>query len=242
MKYYLNMKESQTVSQSVRYILLIASVFWVIYLTEWMWEQNWSHWVGYPRTKEGLIGIFLSVWLHGDWIHLGSNTVAFIMLGSGLFVLYPALSEKILWINLFLTGLGVWLFARDAYHVGASGWIYSLASFLFFSGIFRRDRRSLLISFTIMFVYAGMLETVFPSEKTSLEHISWESHLIGGIVGAFMAFSFRKAKADDFHVVGGDTNNGNEIVNYIDVNNYKEGIIPLETPNFVYKYKEEHGD
>ncbi len=227
------MKESQTISQSVRYILLIASVFWATYLTEWMWEQDWSHWVGYPRSKEGIIGIFLSVWLHGDWMHLGSNTVAFIMLGSGLFVLYPALSEKILWINLFLTGFGVWLFARPAYHIGASGWIYSLASFLFFSGIFRRDRRSLMISFTIMFVYAGMLETVFPSEKAVLNHISWESHLIGGIAGAFMAFSFRKEVADTSVL------EQSEIVNYLDTNkNYQEGIIPLETSNFVYSYKE----
>lgn len=228
------MKESQTISQSIRYILLIASVFWAVSLTEWMWEQNWAHWVGYPRTKEGIIGIFLSAWLHGDWIHLGSNTVAFLMLGSGLFVLYPSLSEKILWINFFLTGIGVWLFARSAYHIGASGWIYSLASFLFFSGVFRRDRRSLLISFTIIFVYAGMLETIFPSEKTDLEHISWESHLIGGIVGAFMAFSFRKEIADNSVL------EENEVINYLDTNkNYQEGIIPLETPNFVYKYKEE---
>ncbi len=200
-----------------------------------MWEQDWSHWVGYPRSKEGIIGIFLSAWLHGDWLHLGSNTVAFIMLGSGLFVLYPALSEKILWINFFFTGVGVWLFARSAYHIGASGWIYSLASFLFFSGIFRRDRRSLLISFTIMFVYAGMLETIFPSEKTISENISWESHLIGGIVGAFMAFSFRKEMADN------SIEEQNKMTNYIDTNqNYQEGIIPLKTPNFVYKYKEEH--
>ncbi len=227
------MKESQTISQSVRYILLIASVFWVIFLMEWMWEQNWSHWVGYPRSKEGIIGIFLSAWLHGDWLHLGSNTVAFIMLGTGLFVLYPALSEKVLWINLFLTGIGVWLFARSAYHIGASGWVYSLASFLFFSGVFRRDRRSLLISLTIIFVYAGMLETVFPSEKATLEHISWESHLIGGVVGAFMAFSFRKDKADN-SVLEED-----ELVSYADANqNYYEGIVPLENRNFVYKYKE----
>ncbi|AFM03096.1 putative membrane protein [Bernardetia litoralis DSM 6794] len=225
------MKESQTVSQAIRYILLIASVFWVISLTEWMWEQSWSHWVGYPRSKEGIIGIFLGAWLHGDWIHLGSNTVAFVMLGSGLFILYPALSEKVLWINFFLTGFGVWLFARSAYHIGASGWIYSLASFLFFSGIFRRDRRSLLISLTIMFVYAGMLETIFPSEKTNLEHISWESHLVGGIVGAFMAFSFRKEIADSSIL------EENEETNYANIN-YQEGIIPLETSTFVYSYKE----
>ncbi len=225
------MKESQTMSQSVRYILLIASVFWVIYLTEWMWEQNWSHWVGYPRSKEGIIGIFLSAWLHGDWTHLGSNTVAFIMLGMGLFILYPSLSEKVLWINFFLTGVGVWLFARSAYHIGASGWIYSLASFLFFSGVFRRDRRSLLISLTIMFVYTGMLETVFPSQKTISDNISWESHLIGGIIGAFTAFSFRKEIADSSVL------EENEEINHTH-KNYQEGVIPLKTRNFIYSYKE----
>ena len=224
-------QNTPTLLSSVRYILLIASVFWVVFLTEWMWEQNWSHWVGYPRSREGIVGIFLGVWLHGDWLHLGSNTVAFVMLGTGLFILYPSLSEKILWINLFLTGIGVWLFARSAYHIGASGWIYSLASFLFFSGIFRRDRRSLVISFAIMFLYAGMLETIFPSQKTILEHISWESHLIGGLVGMFMAFSFRKEVADNSVV------EENEIVNYTN-HNYQEGIIPLENNRFIYSYKE----
>ena len=232
------MNTTSPIWQSVRYILLITSVFWVVFLMEWMWEQDWAHWVGYPRSREGIVGVFLSAWLHGDWFHLASNSVAFIMLGVGLFVLYPSLSEKVLWINLFLTGIGVWLFARPAYHIGASGWVYSLASFLFFSGIFRRDRRSLLISLTIMFLYAGMLETVFPSAKATLNHISWESHLMGGIVGAFMAFSFRKDVADKELVVGGDTNKGKYYVE----NQYQEGIIPLDNHNFVYSYKEKEKD
>lgn len=181
------------------------------------------------------MGIVLGAWLHGDWEHLLSNTMAFLMLGIGVFVLYPSLAEKVVWINFFLTGSGVWLFARPAYHIGASGWVYSLASFLFFSGVFRRDRRSLLISSIMVLLYAGIIETIFPSQKTVLEHISWESHLIGVLVGAFMAFSFRNEIPDKEALLDIEEST---LSSYTQQG--KEGLMWLENEKIRYVYKEKN--
>jgi membrane associated rhomboid family serine protease len=84
----------------------------------------------------------------------------------------------------------VWLFARPVYHVGASGIIYGLLGFLFFSGIFRRDNRSIAIALLITFLYGGLIWGVLPGARG----ISWESHLFGGISGIVIAFIFQKAR------------------------------------------------
>ena len=82
----------------------------------------------------------------------------------------------------------VWIVARDAYHIGASGIVYGLASFLLFSGLFRKDSRSIAISLVVIFLYGGMAYGLFPVN----EEISWESHLIGSIGGLVAAFFYRK--------------------------------------------------
>ena len=82
----------------------------------------------------------------------------------------------------------VWLFARPVYHIGASGIIYGLLGFLFFSGIFKRDNRSIALSLLITFIYGGLIWGILPGMKG----ISWESHLFGGISGIVTAFIFRK--------------------------------------------------
>jgi hypothetical protein len=94
--------------------------------------------------------------------------------------------EVFLWIY-FMTGIWVWIVARDAYHIGASGLVYGLVAFLLFSGLFRRDARSIAISLVVIFLYSGMLAGILPTSSS----ISWESHLLGAFAGLFCAFYFR---------------------------------------------------
>ncbi|MFW6225222.1 MAG: rhomboid family intramembrane serine protease [Bacteroidota bacterium] len=84
----------------------------------------------------------------------------------------------------------VWLLARPSIHIGASGIIYGLAGFLIFFGIFRKDFKSLFISIIITLFYGGLVYGIFPNQPG----ISWESHLLGGITGAFFAMQFSKRK------------------------------------------------
>jgi hypothetical protein len=129
-----------------------------------------------------------------------------------------------LWIY-FLSGFFVWIIARDAYHIGASGVVYGLVSFLFISGIVRKDTRSIAISLIILIMYRGMIYGLFPGDNS----ISWESHLMGAGVGLVAAIYFRKVPVDPvMHI---------ELPDNEPVANDK-----TKTSNFTYNYKETHQD
>jgi membrane associated rhomboid family serine protease len=126
--------------------------------------------------------------IHADFSHLISNTIPLIILGWIIFYFHPKVSY-ILFIFIYLvTGLLVWIFARQVYHIGASGIVYGFVSFLFFSGIFRRDNTSIALALVITFLYGGLVWGMIPGWKG----ISWESHLFGAITGFVAAYLFRK--------------------------------------------------
>ena len=86
-----------------------------------------------------------------------------------------------------LSGICVWLGGRESWHIGASGIVYGLASFLFFSGVFRRDANLLTIGIIVVFLYGSMFWGIFPLKP----EISWESHLWGAVSGLALAFYYR---------------------------------------------------
>lgn len=161
---------------------------WLVFIPAWVQDLHLGHYGLYPRKVYGLLGIFTAPLLHGDWLHLLSNTFPLILLSAILFYSFPTGSGKIMAWLYVVTGFLSWLMARPAYHIGASGIVYALAGFLFFSGMFRKDRSAASISVAIAFLYGGMIYGIFPGE----ERISWESHLAGGVAGMVMAFIFRK--------------------------------------------------
>ncbi len=120
--------------------------------------------------------------------HLFSNTVPLLILGSVMFYFYrPIAFQVFFWVYL-MTGIWVWVAARDAYHIGASGLVYGFLTFLFFSGVFRKDTRLLSISLFVAFLYGGTMYGILPITKG----ISWESHLMGSLAGLVTAYHFRK--------------------------------------------------
>jgi membrane associated rhomboid family serine protease len=141
-----------------------------------------------PRDMIGILGIISGPIVHANFSHLLSNTMPLLILGWTIFFFYSKVSYKSFIVIYVLTGLLVWLFAREVYHIGASGIVYGLVSFLFFSGIFRRDNKSIAIALIVTFLYGGIIWGVLPGQKG----ISWESHLFGGIAGIITAFIFRK--------------------------------------------------
>lgn len=146
-----------------------------------------------PRSLSGLVGILTAPLIHGSAFHLLSNTFPLIVLLVAVFYFYDKIAiEVFIWIYM-TTGFWVWVMAREAYHIGASGLVYGLAAFLFFSGIFRKDARSVAVSLAIAFIHGGMLQGLVPTES----RVSWESHLLGFAAGIFCSFYFRKVPAAD---------------------------------------------
>lgn len=141
-----------------------------------------------PQTLRGLPGILLSPFAHADLKHLVNNSLPILILGTGLFYFYGEIALKVFAINWILSGLFVWLAGRDAWHIGASGLVYGLASFLFFSGIIRRHFRLLALSLLVVFLYGSMVWGMFPFVPSN---ISWESHMLGAVSGVFLAVMYR---------------------------------------------------
>jgi membrane associated rhomboid family serine protease len=168
--------------------LIFPMAMWVAHLISLLLKEDFSRMGLLPRNLVGLLGIITSPLIHADFAHLISNTIPLIILGWIIFSSYPKLSYLLFVFIYFLTGLLVWIFARQVYHIGASGVVYGFVSFLFFSGIFRRDNKSIALALVVTFLYGGLVWGMIPG----LKGISWESHLFGAITGLIAAYLFRK--------------------------------------------------
>ena len=143
----------------------------------------------FPRRIENLWGICTLVFVHADWSHLANNVISFVVLGSLLYYFYKELATKVMVISYFFSGLILWFIGRDSWHIGASGLIYSLAFFLFFSGFIRKYVPLIAISLVVAFIYGSMVWHIFPWQNQ--DPISWEGHLAGGIIGFGLSIFYR---------------------------------------------------
>ena len=180
-----NQKKERDFSTPFRVVFLM----WLVFSIEHFLGIELGGLGIYPREWFGLIGVITSPLIHGSFTHIVSNTLPMIFLGGTIFYFYPKIARQIFYLSYLITGLLVWLFARQVFHIGASGLIYGLASFLIFYGFFRRDFKSLIISIIILLLYDGFLLGMLPNQLG----ISWESHLFGGVVGGILAYFYRKS-------------------------------------------------
>ncbi|HEY4799061.1 MAG TPA: rhomboid family intramembrane serine protease [Bacteroidia bacterium] len=141
----------------------------------------------YPRAYSGLIGVITCPLIHSSFNHLFANSVPLLVLGITTFYFYRPISFSVFFWVYLMSGLWLWAAGREAYHVGASGLVYGFASFLFFSGIFRRERTLMVISLLVVFLYGSLVWGLFPIYP----QISWESHLLGSLAGLTTAFYYR---------------------------------------------------
>lgn len=179
--------------RSVKYTFSFVILIWSLKLVEVAFHLDFGVLGILPRTVEGSIGIFTAPLIHGDFYHLLSNTFPLIILGFGLFYFYDKIALHVIFLIYLMTGFWVWIAARNAYHIGASGIVYGLLTFLLLSGFLRRDKNTLAISFVILVLYGGsFLVGVIPTRAG----ISWESHLMGAIAGVFCAIYFRKSNVE----------------------------------------------
>ncbi len=146
----------------------------------------------FPREIWGLRGIVLAPLIHGSWQHLLSNSVPFLVMSFFFISFYPRVASRAFIMIYLLTGLGVWLFAGRAFHIGLSGVIYGMVSFIFWSGVFRRNAKSIALALAVLVLYSGYFYGLVPKER-----ISWESHLIGSLIGIFAAFWYRETPEPD---------------------------------------------
>lgn len=182
---------NSAVNSRYRQALLIATAFvallWCIELLERGLGLQLYRLGIYPQAASGLPGIVFAPLIHGSWYHLVSNSFALLILGTALLYGYPRAAKPVLALVYLGSGIGVWLFARDSYHFGASGLTHGVMFFIFTTGILRRDKLSIALALIVFLLYGNMVWTIFPQEPD----ISYESHFFGAVTGVLAAFLFR---------------------------------------------------
>jgi membrane associated rhomboid family serine protease len=184
---------ARQILNSIFYPFLFLLSIWIVFFIERSNDLSFVKYGILPRMFEGLPGIFTSVFIHGDIEHIASNSIPLLVLGMMLFYFYKKIAKStFIWIWL-VSGIWLWMGGRNSpdhltFHIGASTLIYGLATFLFFSGVFRRHLRLMVVSAMVVFLYGSIMWGVLPIKP----EMSWEGHLFGALAGVLVAFNYRK--------------------------------------------------
>lgn len=173
------------------YPLLMLFAMWLVFWYQVRIDSGIKGFGIRPQKIEGLLGIVTSPFLHGDINHIYNNSIPLLMLSIALFYFYNKIAWKVIGFGILFSGFLTWLIASNGNHIGASGLIYVLVSFIFFKGIFAKHYRLIALSLVVIFFYGSMIWYVFPIKSG----MSWEGHLAGLITGLIFALFFRKQVA-----------------------------------------------
>ena len=232
------------IAYPVFFVLLIWIVFWLQVRFFPIIKQGGIN----PLEVIGLKGVLFSPFIHGDLEHLYHNSIPLLILSMALFYFYRKIAWKVLLYGILISGLITWFIGRPSNHIGASGLIYVLVSFIFFKGIFAKHFRLVALSMLVVFLYGSMIWYVFPVK----EGMSWEGHLAGLITGFLFAIVFRKsvAKPERYVWQEPDYNEDDDpFLKHFDENgNFIETVTeeteevdpkdePTATPKITYYYK-----
>ncbi|MDJ0880482.1 MAG: rhomboid family intramembrane serine protease [Gammaproteobacteria bacterium] len=164
-------------------VLTFVLLLWLIKLIEYFIGSDLTQFGIYPRRLDGLSGVLFAPFIHGSIAHLFANSAPIIIIGTLLVYGFPRSAVVLIPIVYLIGGLAVWLFAREAYHIGASGIVFGMLFFVFTIGVMRWEQRTIALSLVVFLLYGGMISGVIPGE----ENVSFESHLSGAIIGIVMA-------------------------------------------------------
>lgn len=174
--------------RSIAVVALFTAALWVIHATGMLLGIPLGQLGVQPGQIAGLPGILTAPLVHGSYTHLLANTPPLLVLGTAMLYGFPRASRialPIIWLG---SGLLVWLFAREASHLGASGLTYGMMLFVFVIGVLRRDRPSMALAMIVFFLYGGMIWGVLPVKPG----VSFEFHLFGALSGIAAAFLLRR--------------------------------------------------
>ena len=173
---------------AIRIALAFVALLWLVQLLNWGLDLGLERFGVSPRRSGGLPGILIAPLLHGGFSHLTANSLPLLVLGAGMLYLYPNATLTVIPAVYLGPGVAVWLFARESVHVGASGLVYGLVSYIFVAGVIRHDRRAVAASLLVYFLYGTLAWGVFPGKPG----VSWETHLAAALIGVILAVVLRR--------------------------------------------------
>lgn len=169
--------------------LFLIFIFYMIKTLEIGMDWDFTRLGVYPLERKGAFGIFAHPLVHSGFRHLVANTLPFFFLSWCLFYFYRDIAPYIFLLIWIMCGALTFLIGKPGWHIGASGIIYGLAFFLFFSGLLRKYPPLIAISLLITFIYGGLIWNMLPFFAKATT--SWEGHLSGAMSGILCAVIFR---------------------------------------------------
>jgi len=167
----------------------LVAIMGIVYAYDIYFDLNLYKYGVYPQKFSGLIGILTAPFIHSTsgYSHLLNNSGPTFILTWLLFYNFRNIAPRVFIITFLGTGLLVWIFGRPSYHIGMSGVIYGLTSFLMVSGFLTKNVRVAGISLLVIFLYGSFIWGIFPQQN----NVSWEGHFSGFTIGIFLAFFYR---------------------------------------------------
>ena len=176
-----------------RPLIVVLCVIWAVEAVNLVLGHGLASWGILPRTLSGLIGIPLAPFIHGSLWHAVSNTLPLIVLGGLVSTGGRGRFREATVLIVVLSGAMVWIFARSAYHIGASGLVFGYFGLLLGRAVFERSIVSLALAAITVALYGGLVWGVLPSRS----YISFEAHLFGLIAGVAVAWLERRLGATE---------------------------------------------
>ncbi len=182
---------SHTIREELYGIVAFIGVMWGVFVLS-CFLPRLDHFGVVPRTLVGLTGIPAMPFLHANLHHILGNTFPLFIL-LVLLAGSRARSWEIVVDIVLLGGFLLWLFGRPAIHIGASGLIFGLITFLILSGLLEKRLVPLVITVVVGFIYGGTLISGVLPQSDAL--ISWDGHLCCAVAGCVVACALTGKKA-----------------------------------------------
>ncbi|HEY9761726.1 MAG TPA: rhomboid family intramembrane serine protease [Trichocoleus sp.] len=167
--------------------LQILAIPWIQEIVDQIFFRGRWNLPVHPRSVDGIPGIFLSAFSHGNFAHLIGNSIAFIIFSW----LILAKSKRDYWITFCIGWIGGgfanWLLGPQSAH-GLSGVVYTLFGYLLAIGWLEKRFSSLLISAFVLINYSAFIWGVFPTQPM----VAWWGHLFGFVLGLFAAYGVHR--------------------------------------------------
>ena len=171
-------------------LAVFAAVIWVVEIVDWAIGHRLDQYGIVPRTRDGLVGIAFSPFLHASWGHVVLNTVPLLFMGA--LIAFEG-QRRFLTVTLIVALVGgalVWVFGRNAIHIGASGVVFGYFGYLVARAWYQRSLVAVLVAILVVGTYGTVILGILPS----VPGVSWEAHLFGLLSGVLSAWITRRRR------------------------------------------------
>lgn len=174
----------ESLKYNLPFLLGFIGVLWGIQIINAMLKYRLNIFGIYPRHILTLPNIIFSPFLHGSFSHLMFNTLPLFILANFVMIDGRIIFYKVTAIIILFGGLGIWLFGRKGFHIGASTLIMGYLGFTLFNAFLHHSVLTILLGFVCIYYLGGLLLNLFPAEART----SWEGHVFGFLAGILASY------------------------------------------------------